>query len=153
MARKSNNNLGNMADYIQYLEKAIKHMEQLVALQSDAAKYSDYYQENMVEISKINEKFKANSDKARLQTLKEEVNLVKEKIKHQAELQAMQEIEIENAKELLSHEKKLKMTKDQRQKAYQDLDKFKDKEITKINKQGSGNRLSWNNAGDFLTQG
>lgn len=153
MARKSNNNLENMADYIQYLEKAIKHMEQLVALQSDAAKYSNYYQENMAEISKINEKFKANSDKARLQTLKEEVNLIKEKIKHQAELQAMQEIEIENAKELLNHEKNLKKTKNQRQKAYQDLDKFKDKEITKINKQGSGTRLSWNNVGDFLTQG
>lgn len=152
MARKGNNNLNNMADYIQYLEKAIKHMEQLVALQSDAAKYSDYYQENMAEISKINEKFKANSDKARLQNLKEEVALIKEKIKHQAQLQAMQEIEIENAKELLNHEKELKKTKDQRQKAYQDLDKFKNKETSKINKQGSGTKLSWSNAGDYFTQ-
>ena len=152
MARKGNNNLSNMADYIQYLEKAIKHMEQLVALQSDAAKYSDYYQENMAEISKINEKFKASSDKARLQNLKEEVNLIKEKVKHQAQLQAMQEIEIENAKELLNHEKELKKTKDQRQKAYQDLDKFKNKETSKINKQGSGTKLSWSNAGDYFTQ-
>lgn len=161
MARAGNNNLNNnMADYIKDLEKAIKLMEQLVKLQSDAEEYSNFYANNMSEITKAialvnkDQKVGANNNKATLETLKQELSLQKEKLANQAKLQAMQEIEIENAKELLNHEKELAKqkakTKEQRDKTFKDLNKFEKVQTKKINNQST--KLNWNNAGEYFTQ-